>query len=288
MAAAIRRQPWRISAPRFALSRKVLPRAHERSHGGRDQAAAERRKAMNETRRLGWTRAAQRGILSVLATVAAVGAASAVLAPPANAALPYGPFTCKSGFVWREAFPGDRVCVTPANRQAVRTENALGPSRRSPTGGPYGPATCRPGFVWREARPSDLVCVPPASRSREVSNNGSAVFRLEDPTQVPRGGVSVRTSYHQLGGTITAFGGGASPNGLVRFYAFGFHNNTGRWGPYSLGSLRANAGGGVSGWVGHLYCRSNQSGPATIVAVDAKSGAVTTAGTSGAVTHCGW
>jgi hypothetical protein len=35
-----------------------------------------------------------------------------------------------AGFVWREAFPGDVVCVTPEIRELVRQENILGPSRR--------------------------------------------------------------------------------------------------------------------------------------------------------------
>ncbi len=29
----------------------------------------------------------------------------------------YGPLSCQSGFVWREAFDGDAVCVTPTRRQ---------------------------------------------------------------------------------------------------------------------------------------------------------------------------
>ena len=35
--------------------------------------------------------------------------------------------TCISGYVWREAFEGDLVCVTPAVRDLVRKENAEGP-----------------------------------------------------------------------------------------------------------------------------------------------------------------
>jgi hypothetical protein len=31
---------------------------------------------------------------------------------------------CKSGFVWRDAFDGDGVCVTPAARDRVHNENA--------------------------------------------------------------------------------------------------------------------------------------------------------------------
>ena len=43
---------------------------------------------------------------------------------------PYGPNTCKPGFVWREAYSGDVVCVTPARRTEVKQENIDGPSHR--------------------------------------------------------------------------------------------------------------------------------------------------------------
>ena len=35
---------------------------------------------------------------------------------------------CISGYVWREAFPGDLVCVTPQIREIVREENRIGPT----------------------------------------------------------------------------------------------------------------------------------------------------------------
>jgi hypothetical protein len=41
----------------------------------------------------------------------------------------YGPQTCIAGFVWREAFDGDTVCVTPERRAAVKEENRVAPSR---------------------------------------------------------------------------------------------------------------------------------------------------------------
>ena len=41
-----------------------------------------------------------------------------------------GPFTCLSGFVWREAFQRDFVCVTPEVRTLVREENQVAASRR--------------------------------------------------------------------------------------------------------------------------------------------------------------
>ena len=36
----------------------------------------------------------------------------------------YGPTGCKSGYVWRDAYNGDGVCVTPAQRDAAHRENA--------------------------------------------------------------------------------------------------------------------------------------------------------------------
>ena len=36
---------------------------------------------------------------------------------------PYGPNTCKSGFVWRAARPSDLVCVTAQGRAQVKLEN---------------------------------------------------------------------------------------------------------------------------------------------------------------------
>ena len=84
---------------------------------------------------------------------------------------------CKQGFVWREAFRGDTVCVTPETREQVQRENLAGPSRRQPGGGAYGPDTCRQGFVWREASPSDHVCVPPGVRDETANDNQEAMSR---------------------------------------------------------------------------------------------------------------
>ena len=42
----------------------------------------------------------------------------------------YGPNSCVMGFVWREAYVGDVVCVTPDRRTQVAQENAEGPSHR--------------------------------------------------------------------------------------------------------------------------------------------------------------
>jgi hypothetical protein len=53
-------------------------------------------------------------------TVAAENAQAAARRDPGG---DYGPNTCKSGFVWREAAPGDLVCVPPQRRDQVRQEN---------------------------------------------------------------------------------------------------------------------------------------------------------------------
>jgi hypothetical protein len=95
--------------------------------------------------------------------------------------LPYGPETCKQGFVWREATDGDKVCVTPATRARVRADNAQAANRREPNGGAYGPDTCKQGYVWRETIPSDHVCVTPAERSAAAEDNSRASDRRVKP-----------------------------------------------------------------------------------------------------------
>ena len=95
--------------------------------------------------------------------------------------LPHGPDTCKSGYVWREAVGGDRVCVTPAARAQAYKDNMAAASRRSPTGGAYGPDTCKQGYVWREARSGDHVCVTPGVRQQTQNDNALAAQRRVAP-----------------------------------------------------------------------------------------------------------
>jgi hypothetical protein len=80
--------------------------------------------------------------------------------------------------VWREARPGDKVCVTPEVRARTADENRRALTTRSPTGGAYGRDTCRQGFVWREAYPGDVVCVTPASRDAAADDNRRAAERV--------------------------------------------------------------------------------------------------------------
>ncbi len=99
---------------------------------------------------------------------------------------------CQDTFVWREAVPGDRVCVTPDVRAAVRADNSVAHQRRlhAPrpnaaclAGGPCRPdfrIPCIAGFVWREAVPSDYVCVTPAVRTQAKDDNSWSRRRRRD------------------------------------------------------------------------------------------------------------
>ena len=84
--------------------------------------------------------------------------------PPA----PVSRTPCAPGFVWREAFAGDYVCVTSESRSLVATENA----------DPASAEPCQPGTVWREARPSDHICVSLARRSAVAGENRRAAMRV--------------------------------------------------------------------------------------------------------------
>ncbi len=92
---------------------------------------------------------------------------------------------CMHGYVWREAFPGDSVCVTPQIRAQAARDNRAAARRKQPGGGPddndysnqapYGRDTCRQGFVWREASPTDHVCVTPQIRAQAAYDNSQAL-----------------------------------------------------------------------------------------------------------------
>jgi hypothetical protein len=84
---------------------------------------------------------------------------------------------CLVGYVPREAFPGDYVCVHPGTSAQAAYDNSQADVRREPGGGPYGPDTCRPGFVWREAHPGDHVCVTPETRAQTAEDNSLAASR---------------------------------------------------------------------------------------------------------------
>ena len=87
----------------------------------------------------------------------------------------FGPDTCRTGYVWREAQPFDHVCVRPASRTRPAQENLAALSRIDPAGA-YGPFSCIVGYVWREAYPGDAVCVTPARRTAVARENAEAAL----------------------------------------------------------------------------------------------------------------
>lgn len=125
-------------------------------------------------------------MLGFVGAVLLLGLLAALLASFAYAS---GPDTCVEGYVWREAYTGDHVCVTPDVRKQTAADNQLADSRREPQGGAYGPDTCKPGFVWREARPQDHVCVTPEVRAQTARDNSLAHTRRQMPSAAAANGV---------------------------------------------------------------------------------------------------
>lgn len=112
-------------------------------------------------------------------------------APPGFAdPLPFGPDTCISGFVWREARSGDTVCVTPDVRARTLQENADPSAHRDPDGA-YGPESCAQGFVWREAFDGDTICVTPDERAATKADNAAAASRRASSRQPQQAGTVV-------------------------------------------------------------------------------------------------
>ena len=91
----------------------------------------------------------------------------------------YGPDTCKVGYVWREAYPGDHTCVTPEQRARAALDNRQAGNRVSATDRTYGSRTCRQGYVWREAYVGDTTCVTPEQRARVKYDNARANGRYQ-------------------------------------------------------------------------------------------------------------
>lgn len=122
-----------------------------------------------------------------LAIIAAAGGLGVPAIASADPALPYGPDTCKQGFVWREVTPADHICVTPQVRAQTSQENQLADQRRTdrPADPPLADYICLQGFVWREAFPGDWVCVPPDSRAQAAADNAAADSRWVAPHPPP-------------------------------------------------------------------------------------------------------
>jgi hypothetical protein len=100
--------------------------------------------------------------------------------------------TCRPGYVWRVAFTGDLVCVTPETRTQAAQDTSQANDRREPGGGASGPNTCRSGYVWREAAPDDVVCVTPEVRDQTRQDNAEAASRRVGPAGAGRGTIMMR------------------------------------------------------------------------------------------------
>ena len=88
---------------------------------------------------------------------------------------------CRIGLVPRDAFRGDRVCVSPAVHDQTIADNIAAPSRTLANG------LCVRGYVWRRANPDDHVCVLPATREQTQSDNRQcADGRCEVPVIAPQ------------------------------------------------------------------------------------------------------
>jgi hypothetical protein len=86
---------------------------------------------------------------------------------------------CIAGYVWREAYRDDHVCVTLETHMRTIQDNELAGSRRQPGGGAYGPDTCKVGFVWREAFEGDRVCVTVETRTEAAKDNEQSPLRVK-------------------------------------------------------------------------------------------------------------
>lgn len=86
--------------------------------------------------------------------------------------------SCLPGYVWREAFAGDSVCVEPWSREQAAADNALMSSRADPNCA-YGSDACLAGYVWREAFAGDHVCVDGSVRTQAAADNAAASSRVD-------------------------------------------------------------------------------------------------------------
>jgi len=85
---------------------------------------------------------------------------------------------CAKGYVWREAYTNDHVCVSPRTHDEAAADNAAAP-RHVVIAFPVKNDACRPGYVWRQANETDHVCVLPDVRSQTASDNILGPSRIE-------------------------------------------------------------------------------------------------------------
>jgi hypothetical protein len=109
---------------------------------------------------------------------------------------------CAEGYVWREAFAGDHVCVVKERRDLVAVENRNAEKTRQKGGGD----DCVPGYVWRMAGPQDHVCVTQIERDQAQRDNNLATSRTaafvapkKPSSEIPGVGANVRTPPRKAG-----------------------------------------------------------------------------------------
>jgi hypothetical protein len=130
-----------------------------------------------------------------------------------------GPDTCREGYVWREAFAGDRVCVLPETRTQAAIDNERAGCRVNPHGA-FGSKSCIAGYVWREARHGDDVCVSEATRQQVVADDAlPRVAASNGPRLTPDGSVRLGNgllSTERTGGMGCALHARTSEHSLAR------------------------------------------------------------------------
>jgi len=175
--------------------------------------------------------------------------------------------TCRQGLVWREAYPGDVVCVTPNVRAQAAQDNAAAIARRQPGGGAYGSNTCLPGFVWREAKPDDLVCVTPDVRARTAAENANAAANVAITTHYQ---TAVATPSRPAGGyRVTDWSGWGRAAGVEYRYRVGWDPANSRPGT-TVDAIYQVRNSGAQRWWGavrSLACAQNTIWGSTEVAL---------------------
>ncbi|MFE2414671.1 hypothetical protein ACFXDE_40700 [Kitasatospora sp. NPDC059408] len=196
------------------------------------------------------------GVTTAMAAVMALGGAA--LGASSVHAQDFGPDTCRQGFVWRDARPGDHVCVTPDIRSQAAFDNSQVPFRTLPDG------FCVQGFVWREAWVGDTVCVPPETRSQTRFDNGQADDRR----------LAVRIWADDTNGQLEFGGDHFNVNGGVRVQIVLNSTGTVQWSQTVTAVRNAGFAGGSFGlFTGHPFNCGTKN--ATARAIDLTSGRVT-------------
>ena len=97
------------------------------------------------------------------------------------------PLCCKLQYVWRNAFQGDYVCVTPGERDQAAADNVAAASHYSSNytksvpgtkSVPYG-VCLGEGYGWRQAYMGDYVCVYLGQQTQVATDNSSLPSRTQ-------------------------------------------------------------------------------------------------------------